>query len=90
MYSGPVLGTILLGIRGVLSSETGGTAVLEGSRGFVLFGGHSRGFMSGRAVSRTITGDHIVNRTYGEHKNLYQVYLPFLLTIFGPINYGPP
>ena len=29
----------------------------------------------------------IVNRTYGTHKNLY-IY-PFLLTIFGPINYGP-
>ena len=30
----------------------------------------------------------IVNRTYGIHKNLY-IY-PFLLTIFGPINYVPP
>ena len=30
----------------------------------------------------------IVNRTYGILKNLY-VY-PFLLTIFGPVNYGPP
>ena len=30
----------------------------------------------------------IINRTYGSHKNLY---IPlFLLTIFGPINYGPP
>ena len=29
----------------------------------------------------------IVNRTNGIHKNLY-IY-PFLLTIFGPINYGP-
>ena len=31
-----------------------------------------------------ITGD-LVNRTYGIHKNLY--VQPFLLTIFGPINY---
>ena len=30
----------------------------------------------------------IVDRTYGMHKNLY--ILPLLLTIFGPINYGPP
>ena len=30
----------------------------------------------------------IVNRTYGIHKNLY--ITPFLLTIFGAINYGPP
>ena len=30
----------------------------------------------------------IVNRTYGTHKNLH-VHL-FLLTIFGPIYYGPP
>ena len=30
----------------------------------------------------------IANRTYGIHKNLY-IY-PFLLTIFGPIDYGPP
>ena len=30
----------------------------------------------------------IVNRTYVLHKNLY--ISPFLLTIFGPINYGPP
>ena len=31
----------------------------------------------------------IVDRTYGIHKT-YQVYLkPYLLTIFGPINYGP-
>ena len=30
----------------------------------------------------------IVNRTYGIHKTLY-IYL-FLLTIFGPVNYGPP
>ena len=30
----------------------------------------------------------IVNRTYCRHKNLY-ISL-FLLTIFGPINYGPP
>ena len=30
----------------------------------------------------------IVNRTYGTHKNL-NISL-FLLTIFGPVNYGPP
>ena len=30
----------------------------------------------------------IVNRTYGIHKYLY--ISPFLLTIFGPINYVPP
>ena len=35
----------------------------------------------------TISGA-IVNRTYGTHKNLY-IYL-ILLTIFGPIYYGPP
>ena len=29
-----------------------------------------------------------VNRTCRTHKNLY--IQPFLLTIFGPINYGPP
>ena len=32
----------------------------------------------------------IVNRTYGMHKNLPGIYLTILLTIFGPINYGPP
>ena len=30
----------------------------------------------------------IVNRTYGIEKNQY--IQPFLLRIFGPINYGPP
>ena len=30
----------------------------------------------------------MVIRTYGIHKNLH-IY-PFLLTKFGPINYGPP
>ena len=30
----------------------------------------------------------IVNRTYGTNKNLYTSL--FLLTIFGPIYYGPP
>ena len=30
----------------------------------------------------------IVNRTYGIHKN--HDISPFLLTIFGPITYGPP
>ena len=30
----------------------------------------------------------IVNRTHGTHKNLY--IEPFLLTIFGPVNYDPP
>ena len=33
-------------------------------------------------------GGAIVNRTYGLHKNLY--IKPFLLTVFGPVNYGPP
>ena len=33
-------------------------------------------------------GGAIVNRTYDTHKNLY-IYL-FLLTMFGPIYYGPP
>ena len=34
----------------------------------------------------------IVNRTYGTHKNIYQVYiiLLFLVPIFGPIYNGPP
>ena len=37
-----------------------------------------------------ITGDHsLIGPTwYGIHKNLH--IQPFLLTIFGPINYGPP
>ena len=30
----------------------------------------------------------IVNTTSGTHKNLY--VKAFLLTIFGPVNYGPP
>ena len=30
----------------------------------------------------------IVNRTYGIHNKVY--VSPFLLTIFRPINYGPP
>ena len=30
----------------------------------------------------------IANRTYGMHNNLY--IKPFLLTVFGPINYAPP
>ena len=30
----------------------------------------------------------VVNRTYDTRKNLYTS--SFLLTIFGPINYGPP
>ena len=29
-----------------------------------------------------------INRTYGTHKKL-SIFL-FLLTVFGPINYGPP
>ena len=32
----------------------------------------------------------IVNRTCGKHKNLPVYIQPFLLTIFVPINYGPP
>ena len=31
----------------------------------------------------------IVNRTYGTHKKKLYIYL-FMLTIFGPICYGPP
>ena len=30
----------------------------------------------------------IINRTYGTHKKLYISLV--LLTVFGPINYGPP
>ena len=33
-------------------------------------------------------GNIVVNRTYDTHKNTY-IYL-ILLTIFGPIYYGPP
>ena len=32
----------------------------------------------------------MVNRTCGIHKNLLVYINPFLLTIFGSINYGPP
>ena len=60
-----------------------GTAALKGSK-------------QGVTVSRAqtvdyrlrITGGGIVNRTYDIHKNLY--IQPFFLTIFGPVNYGPP
>ena len=37
--------------------------------------------------TKTITGA-LANRTYGVDKNQY--IDPFLLTIFGPVNYGPP
>ena len=38
--------------------------------------------------STPINGGHILNRTYGTHKNLYiSLFLP---TKFGPIYYGPP
>ena len=36
----------------------------------------------------TLLRGTLVNRTYGEDKNLY-IHL-FLLTIFGPIYYRPP
>ena len=39
-------------------------------------------------ASRGLLRGTIVNRTYGIHKKLY--ISPFLLRIFGPINYGPP
>ena len=38
-------------------------------------------------LTELLRGD-IVNGTYGAHKHLY--IKPFLLTIFGPITYGPP
>ena len=48
---------------------------------------------SGSALPRQTKGWYyygggIGNRTYDIHKNLY--IEPFLLTIFGPVNYGPP
>ena len=48
-------------------------------------------FPSGRVIeSRThmVIRGTLVNRTYGIYKNLY-IY-PFLLTVFGPVNYSPP
>ena len=42
--------------------------------------------LSLRAPSVLLRGT-LVNRTYGKHKNL-NIYL-FLLTLFGPIYYGP-
>ena len=44
--------------------------------------------LTGEIVAIDLLRGAIVNRTYGIHKNLY--ILPFLLTIFDPINYGPP
>ena len=32
----------------------------------------------------------IVNRTDGIHKNLYIAPFLLLITMFGPVNYGPP
>ena len=43
---------------------------------------------SGRMSRVVLLRGTILNRTYGLHKNLY-ISL-FLLTIFGPIYYGPP
>ena len=43
---------------------------------------------SSSAVYPILLRGVIVNRAYGTHKNLH-IYL-FLLTIFGPIYYGPP
>ena len=42
---------------------------------------------SARGIHKLLRGT-IVNRTHGRHKNLY--IKPFLPSIFGPINYGPP
>jgi len=41
------------------------------------------------AVLKELLRGAIVNRTYGTDKDLLYIYL-FLLTIFGPIYYGPP
>ena len=39
-------------------------------------------------MSNILLRGDIVNRAYDIHKNLY--IKQFLLTIFGPVNYGPP
>ena len=41
-------------------------------------------------LTAVFTGDHIINRTYGIHKNLPVYISLFLPTIFGAIYYGPP
>ena len=40
-------------------------------------------------VEPNVVGWHIANRTYGTGKNLVYIHL-FLLTVFGPVYYGPP
>ena len=45
-------------------------------------------FRSRILCEQTLLRGTTVNSTYGTHKNLF-IYL-FLLTIFGPIYYGPP
>ena len=57
-------------------------AATRGPLGLVLM------FLPGFGYGYVVLRGTIVNRTYGTHKNLY-IYL-FLLTIFGPIYYGPP
>ena len=37
---------------------------------------------------QTLMPGNVVNRIYGAHKNIY-IYI-ILLSIFGPIYYGPP
>ena len=49
---------------------------------------HDEPKMSRHSQLRLLLRGTIVNRTYGIHKNLYIQH--FLLTIVGPINYGPP
>ena len=46
-----------------------------------------QGFTSDYKDTKLLRGT-LVNRTYGMHEDLY--ISPFLQTIFGPINYGPP
>ena len=41
-----------------------------------------------KKIEKALLRGAILNRTYGTHKNLY-IYL-LLLTILGPIYYGPP
>ena len=60
-------------------------------RSVVVLGGEiSKGFDTLQGVARgcTLLRWTLVNRTYGEDKNLYINI--FLLTIFGPIYYRPP
>ena len=61
--------------------------LLRHKRSRAWHGGRRAWFFSVLVVKLLLRGT-IVNRTYGIHKNPY--IEPFLLTIFGPINYGPP